>query len=375
MLEFTFDRLIDRENICDLEAQRKLLEKLINQKQNIVLYAQRNYGKTSLIKNVIIADFRKTHKKSFVFFVDLMGVKDLDSITARLKHALEHSIKESFPIKSLATSIKEFFTNLKTTISFDAATGIPSIAIEPASLHRKKITIEDIFQSIGKIGKKIPTLIVLDEFQDVSLVSEAEGLFRNAFQQIKSTPIIILGSKKHLLKNIFALPKSPLANFGKDVTIEEIDYEKYHDYINERFRLKKLKISKDDSKYLQDLMQRQPEAMNLLCHEIYQDHARKKIDREIILKTVQQILDQRGKRFEIMLSHFSAAEEKVIIGIAKALNIFKPQSKDFTSTVGLTARTVKINIDKLMDQGMIDLDGGEYYVCDPLLSLYLQKFR
>jgi AAA+ ATPase superfamily predicted ATPase len=61
MLEFTFDRLIDRENICDLEAQRKLLEKLINQKQNIVLYAQRNYGKTSLIKNVIIDDFRKTH--------------------------------------------------------------------------------------------------------------------------------------------------------------------------------------------------------------------------------------------------------------------------------------------------------------------------
>ena len=375
MLEFTFDRLIDRENICDLEAQRKLLEKLINQKQNIVLYAQRNYGKTSLIKNVIIDDFRKTHKKSFVFFVDLMGVKDLDSITVRLKHALEHSIKESFPIKSLAASIKEFFTNLKTTISFDAATGIPSIAIEPASLHRKKITIEDIFQSIGKIGKKIPTLIVLDEFQDVSLVSEAEGLFRNAFQQIKSTPIIILGSKKHLLKNIFALPKSPLANFGKDVTIEEIDYEKYHDYINERFRLKKLKINKDDSKYLQDLMQRQPEAMNLLCHEIYQDHARKKIDQEIILKTVQQILDQRGKRFEIMLSHFSASEEKVIIGIAKAQSIFKPQSKDFTSTVGLTARTVKINIDKLMDQGMIDEDGGEYYVCDPLLSLYLQKFR
>ena len=121
MKEFIFDRLVDRANICDLEAERKQIKKFIEQKQNIVLYAQRNYGKTSLVKNVIMEDFRKKNKKSFVFFVDLMGVKDLDSITSRLKHGLEQSIKESFPIKSLASSIGGFFTSLNPVISYDGA--------------------------------------------------------------------------------------------------------------------------------------------------------------------------------------------------------------------------------------------------------------
>lgn len=375
MKEFVFDRLVDRTNICGLESERKLLEKLVKQQQNIVLYAQRNCGKTSLVKNVVIEDFRKTHKKSFVLFVDLMGVRDLDSITSRLKHGLEHSLKESFPVKSIATSIGEFFTNLKAIVAFDAGSGIPTVTIESAASSKKKVSIADIFQTIAKIGKKIPTLIVLDEFQDVALVSEAESLFRNAFQQLRSLPIIILGSKKHLLKNIFALPNSPLANFGKDVVISHIDYEKYHDYISERFALRKIKISKSDSKYLQDLMQRQPEAINLLCYEIYQNHKNAKIDQAIILKMVQQILDQRNKRFEVMLSSFSAAEEKVAVGVAKEFGVAQPQSKDFTAQVRLTARAVKANIDKLMNQGVLDFEDGKYQICDPLLGLYLRYTR
>jgi len=374
MKEFIFDRLVDRENICGLELEKKQIKKLIDGEQNIVLYAQRNYGKTSLIKNVIMEDFRKEHKKSFVYFVDLMGVKDLDSIVSRLKHGLEHSIKESFPIKNLANSIGEFFTNLRATISIDAGTGIPSVAIESANVRKRQITIEDIFLNIGEIGKKMPALIVLDEFQDISLVPEAESLFRNAFQQLKSLPIIILGSKKHLLKNIFALPKSPLANFGTDVVIEPIDYNKYHNYINERFAYKNLKIDEKDCEYLQDLMQRQPEAINLLCYEIYQNNKSQKIDKKLIAETLEKILNQRGKRFETMVSSFSSAEEKVLIGIAKEKEVMQPQGKAFTSKVSLTARTVKANLDKLMNRGIIDLEGG-YYVCDPLLSVYLRNFR
>lgn len=375
MKEFIFDRLVNRENICDLEDEKKQLQKLINQKQNIVLYAQRNYGKTSLVKNVIIEDFKKNNQKSFVFFVDLMGVKDLDSISSRLKNALENSIKESFPIKSFATSIGEFFTSLRATISIDAGTGIPSVGIEPANSKKDKITIGDIFQTIGNIGKKIPTLIVLDEFQDIALVPEAESLFRNSLQQLSSLPVIILGSKKHLLKNIFSMPNSPLANFGKDVVIDEIDYDKYHAYINERFAKKGLTICEENSKYLQDSMQRQPEAINLLCYEIYQGNKNVEVDKKTILEAVQLIIDQRSKRFEVMLSSFSKAEEKVIIGIAKEFKVKQPQSKEFTSKINLTARAVKSNIDKLMNNGILDIEGDGYYICDPLLALYLRHSR
>lgn len=142
MKEFVFDRLVDRDNICGLEIEKKLIQKLIGQKQNILLYARRNYGKTSLVKNIIIDDFRKQHKKSFVFFVDLMGVKDIDSVASRLKQALEHSIKESFPGKSMLISIGEILTSLRPVFSFDPLTSLPTIGIEPSSPNKKKLLLK-----------------------------------------------------------------------------------------------------------------------------------------------------------------------------------------------------------------------------------------
>jgi DNA polymerase III delta subunit len=134
------------------------------------------------------------------------------------------------------------------------------------------VAIADIFQTINKINKDIPSLIIIDEFQDISLIDEAKALFPNAFQQISDLPIIVLGSKRHLLKNIFGLPASPLANWGKDVNIKPINYEEYHQYIEERFKQKGLEISLDANKYIQNEMQRAPESINMLCYEIYQNY-------------------------------------------------------------------------------------------------------
>lgn len=378
--KFIFDRLVDRQNICGLQKQRIDINKLIKQRQNIVIYAKRNYGKTSLVKNIIIDDFKQKYKKPFIFFVDLMGVKDMDSIESRLKSALENAIKEAFPIKSFANSVGDFLTNLKASISFDPATSMPVISVESLGQLDNESTIEEIFLSLNNISEKFPSLIVLDEFQDIANVDEAESIFRNSFQQMQSVPIIVLGSKQHMLRDIFAMPNSPLANFGHDITINEIDYHKYHQYIEERFSQKKLKISPSNAEFLQNIMQRQPEAINLLCYEIYQSNSSINVDKKIIIRALDQILDQRNKRFEVMLYAFSKAEEKIIIAIAKNDWVSKPQSKEFSAQVDLTPRAIKMNIDKLIDKGILEIEDGplfdaKYSISDPLLKLYLQRFR
>lgn len=370
--QFIFDRLVDRGNICGLKKEIDQLNKLIKEKRNIVIYAPRNFGKTSLVKNIIIPDFKHNNKKSFTFFVDLMGVKDLDSITSRLKNSLEHCIKETFPVKKIFTSIVNYFSNLKAELNIDITNAKPTIKI--TSKNNNKITIDDILQIIKRINNDYPSLIVIDEFQDIALIAEAESLLRNAFQQISDLPIIILGSKKHLLKNIFALPNSPLANWGTDIAIEPIDYQEYFEYIKQRFAQKKLTISLVNAKYIQDQMERVPEAINMLCYEIYYNYQSQEIDITQINAMMLKICESRRKRFETILSGFSSAEEKVVIQIAKENGDFKPQSKDFCSKINLTPRTVKINIDKLMNQGIVDLD-GIYYLCDPLFRYYLREFR
>lgn len=49
MKKFIFDRLVDRENICNLSKENERLLSLIEKQSNVVVFAPRNYGKTSLL--------------------------------------------------------------------------------------------------------------------------------------------------------------------------------------------------------------------------------------------------------------------------------------------------------------------------------------
>ena len=137
MKRFVFDRLVDRDNICNLQQVRSKINKHVKNKDNIIIYAPRNYGKTSLVKNIIFEDFRKKNKKSFIFFIDLMDVKSLDSITSRLKNAFECSFTESFPIKGAMRNALNLLSTLRPEIAFDAITGAPSISLRNINIHDK----------------------------------------------------------------------------------------------------------------------------------------------------------------------------------------------------------------------------------------------
>ncbi len=374
MMDFVYDRVLTRENICNLKKEQKLIEKHISSKHNVVLYAPRNFGKTSLVKAITIPDFQKKHKDSFVYFVDLMGVKDMDSLIQRLKKALNASLKESFPLKYIIENISEYIKNLRPDISIDIEGGEPKVKVSTYN-SKPELTISDIFKIINNISKKHNCLIVLDEFQDISFVNEAEALFRDVLQNW-DIPVIILGSKKHILTHIFAKPNAPLSSFGHDVVIKNIDYAEFHQYMNERFELKKNRINLENSKILQDLMLRVPESINILGFELNYLFQNIDITENEIKLAINSILSSRQERFEFLMKFMSKAEETILKTIAKQGGIVThPTSKTFLAMVNLTARTVSLNVNKLLDNGFLEVEDEHFRISDGLLCKYIQKFR
>ncbi len=83
------------------------------------------------------------------------------------------------------------------------------------SVLREEIFIFILKQLDLIYASNIPIFLVLDEFQDIALIDEAEALFRNGLEHIHSQiPVVISGSKQHLLNHIFARPKAPFFNWG-----------------------------------------------------------------------------------------------------------------------------------------------------------------
>jgi hypothetical protein len=374
MKRFVFDRLVDRENICNLEKEQESLHRLVQRGSKVVVYAPRNYGKTSLVRNVTIEDFRRRHKRCFVFFADLMSVRSLESLTARLRTAFEHSFAESFPVKNMLENARHFLSALRPELSIDPVTGTPGLSLRIED-HPDEQTVRAIFGHVGQIVEELPGLIVLDEFQDIARIEEAPAILRSCFEELASAPIIVLGSKRHLLSSLFASPQAPLNGWGTDLEISPIPYGEFHRYIEERFRQRDLTISCEHARYLQDLLQRVPEAVNRLCQQIMDVYCDRVIRKDAIAASLKDLLENRESRYETYLGHFSSTEARVLVGLAREQVVAHPQSKGFLAAASLSARAAGQIVNRLMDRGVVEKIDPGYRLSDPLLAAYLRYYR
>lgn len=375
--KFQYDVLLNRENICNLKRECARINQGIENGEKMVVYGKRNMGKTSLIKSVIIPDFKKKYPRSFIYFADLMEVKDMQSLVNRLRIAFEESFKESFPGKALLEEVKNLLKGINISINVDSLSGEPSFSISTGKGDKDdQLTVEKIFNLIQKnLLNKIPGLIVLDEFQDISFIDEAEGVFRNALQKLGSTPLILMGSKKHILTKMFSNPSAPFADFGVDIEFGEIPFEEYHEYILERFKSKNLEISLEDSTYWQNLLFRSPEPINIIGGYLVENNHHRKITKQDIHSAIRAIIRQRRSRYEGILGNLSKNQEIIMIALAKSSTVLYPAGKDFLAKVSLSNATATKIVEELNDRSLVELTPEGYRVASPILYYYLRLFR
>jgi uncharacterized protein len=375
MKRFIFDSILDEENICNLDHEKAKLGEGVKHGLKLLVYGKRNTGKTSLVKNVVAREWLLNSPSAFLMYVDLMGVKSLTQISERIAIAFSEAYNDTFQVKATFQNMLQLIKGIKPTFELDDK-GSPklSFGINPDSKVQSFVNIliqlENIYHSNTSV------LLVLDEFQDIAEIDEAEALFRNSLQNLNSNiPIIILGSKQHLLSKIFARPSAPFFNWGTHINFEDIDYNIYHSYMNDRFEHAGLKISLETSIYLQNKMSRIPEAINRLCFAILTAGIQGEISIENVNKTLAQLISDRRSEPEKYLSSFSIAEQKVIIAIARNEPIKQPQGKVFVQGVKLSSPGVRKIFFKLENEAVVYKEMQGYILADALLKQHILKYR
>jgi hypothetical protein len=289
--------------------------------------------------------------------------------------AFSQAYNEAFRMKSLFQSMLQTIRGIQPTLELDDS-GHPKLAfgVQIKSTYRP---FTDIIQQLDNLfSSKVSVLLVLDEFQDIALIKQAEALFRQSLESINSEiPVLILGSKQHLLTEIFAKPEAPFFSWGTHVSFLPINYEVYTDYMNERFHQMNLSIDYDNAKYLQDLMSRNPEAINRLCYTLQHIGCEGDITKGIIDEALEQLIQDRRSEPESYLSKFSKAEQSVIAALAFTEPVLKPLGKVFVQHVGLSTTGVGKIIRKLENAAIVYKEDNGYVLADPLLRQHILRFR
>lgn len=372
MKAFKFGQLLAKEDICDRDREIAILKKICKGGGRTVLCGSRRFGKTSLVKNVIVHDFLKTEKKSLAVYSDLFQVDSIHDASMRIQMAIETALSERAKAKAFLTSIRNYIKHFRIEITADPLSGLPKVALLGGDVKDEK-TIHELFAALKALSGDYKTLLVLDEFQDVSKISGLEAQLRSEIQTLSDTPVILLGSKRHLLRDIFQDESRPFYGFGVDVEIGKIERKYWLPYMRERFAGSKLTIDKDGVDTICQEMRDVPNSIQELGQWISLNDEKRHLDRAIIMRHVADLIENKSSRYLERITSFSAKERAVLVATARMEPVSSITSTGFVQETGISATATKAAMLRFADQGVIDLAEEGYVITDPIFGMFLKR--
>jgi hypothetical protein len=215
----------------------------------------------------------------------------------------------------------------------------------------------------------------MDEFQDIWNIDEAQALFRTALQQLPGNlPVIVMGSKKHILAKIFAAPGAPLANWGRQIEISQITPEDYTPYFNQRLNPVGSQVDIDLIRELLELLDGIPEAINLVGNW-WQRHRNDDglLTTADIHAAIAGICQERNSLYLEYVSQFTEKEERVLHELAKLQPLEEPQGSKFITRVKMSPGGIGPLFKRLEDRAVIYRKSSGFVIGDPLFSAWLVK--
>ena len=386
---FEFDRVLRRENICNLEHELDQLNRICTAGECVKIYGRRNSGKTSLVTRAVAEDWHSGISgdgRRVIVYVDLYSVRSLDDISREFTKAfnLAMSRERSLWEKGVKwmKALKKVRPIWQPPISSNEGMGSFSLTTEGGeSVVDFELVIENI-AALAEAGN-FEFLLILDEFQEVGRVERATAKLRGALQTLPGNlPVVIMGSKYHLLQKIFLEPREPFHNWGHTVEFGPIDYISFHEYMNVRFGKFGKTIDLTTSRFLQDLMDREPEAINRLCSAIALDETLGEvISKQIVSSKLGELLESSRSIYSERFAQYTKLERRVLEGFAREGTVRKPTGKGFVRKLQETgASSIQAVIERFLDNGVIyreqDDDGKNIFrLSDPLFALYLKQYK
>ena len=381
-LGFVFDRLLQPEDICNHDKEIEEIAKHIKNGECVRLYAPRNYGKTSILKNVVGSRWEQLSKKTRVMvYVDFYSVASMADISKELFLAVNRALSSR---KNFVEKGGDWLKLLKKLRPAWKANSEGSIEFSLALDDGVDIPdFELILENIGALQNsgRFAFFLIFDEFQEIAHVSKAAAKLRGALQNLPSTlPVAVLGSKYHLFKEVFDTPKAPFFSWGFPISLEAIPYESYYAYMQERFGAIGKTIDFTAACYLQDKLNRIPESINRICEFMRTDQNIKKIDRMLIEDSLANYVDAAATLYHNLYSTLLPNERLFINEVAHQGIVAEITGRDFLLKTRLAKSSIKGVLNKLLDQGVIEQLSSEqrgfrYQLVDPLFSIFIKKFK
>lgn len=370
---FVFGEIVRDKNFINRKNERNEIATEIENSTNIILYAPRRYGKTSLIMQVF-EDLKKKHRKFSGLFIDFYQVNSKENFLSLMVN--EYAKKSGFAFEKVVKILKNVLSGIAPTISFDQA-GNPKaeIKLKPSESIR---TAKEIFQLPKKLADSGRLVSVFfDEFQEIKTLNgnNFQKELRSVIQHHNNVSYIFSGSKFHLFNNIFAHKNSPLYNIGKTINLDIIAEKDYKKVIFHHLKKVHPKTNIEAATHIYKIADGIPYYVQMLSHEVYNlALLNQNFDvQDLTEQAVQNIIVNKSDEFLMIYENLSASA-KVVLEIILQWGGEKIFRKEILTEYQLPLSTIQKALKVLYEKAIVNRENKVYYFQDVFFKRWFKEF-
>lgn len=311
---FYITGIIPEPFFCDREKETSWMVRTLENKAHILLTSSRRMGKTQLIRHVFEQPSIKD--RYYTFYSDIYPTTSLHELVLFLSKEIY-----SVLVPQGRTVLDKFLAGLHSLagcLGYDPVSDTPTFNIKLGDIHSPELTLEEIFRYLEQADK--PCIFAIDEFQQIANYPEknVEALLRTHVQKLNNCLFIYAGSNRHILENMFNSAAKPFYNSTEQLYLDCIPRDIYTSFAEEQFSKSGRRIMPDAATFAYDLFEGHTYYVHNVLHNAfaYAD-SDKVIDKTAIIKTLGDILEEKGRAFASVMNQLNYQQKETLIAIAK----------------------------------------------------------
>jgi hypothetical protein len=223
------------EAFCDREHELDDLLTHVRNGESVVLLSARRLGKSSLAGKVLelleAEDFLTAR-------IDVYPVSSDRDFVQRLSDGIIRGIGRGADSATIKKRLLGLFTRISPRMEITGDGVKASASIDPDV--PATIVIDDVLNSLYRYVERHHrrACIVLDEFQEIAALEESktiEGTLRSFVQEHSSVSFLFLGSRRHILTDMFSDKNRPFYRSSLVYPLGKIPESAFASFIAERF--------------------------------------------------------------------------------------------------------------------------------------------
>lgn len=366
---FTYGGRVSGDAFCNREKEVEELLGDIRAGQHIILFSQRRFGKTSLVWKVL----EEARKDGIIpVYVDLYPISTLGEFIEEYAKAIARTLST---YEKAIKLMRGLFSRLYLSMGVDPS-GNPQWNVgfdrnrEIESFDELISCVENYLKRKGKRG-----VVVFDEFQQITETNgeKIERRLRSAIQTHEQVCYLFVGSKKHMIHDLFSNPNRPFYRIGKILPLEKIAVADLRSFIEKRFNEAEVDVDTNALEVIVETTECHPFYTQYLCHVLYDIMEDRHIRADDVPKAVDFLLHRESTAYMNTWDLLTNRQRQALVALSETVPGESPFRTEMLRKFNMSQPAIMIRaLKSLVGKDLVDKEDGRYEIIDLFFKRWIK---